>query len=47
MEGLKAGTEDDDIVPVILREIGPDKIGYISLIHQLLVCEDFMHDENK
>jgi hypothetical protein len=50
LEALKEGDSDEAVeeavVAAILLRLGAGKEGFISLIHQLLVCEDIMHDEN-
>ena len=46
METLKEDDDEDTVVGDIFRILGAEKIGYLSLIHQLIVCEDSLNQMN-
>lgn len=48
-EAEAAGEEQDEesVMAALRLEVGADKAGLLSLIHQLLVCEDAMQDANR
>ncbi|KAK3285102.1 hypothetical protein CYMTET_7268 [Cymbomonas tetramitiformis] len=48
MEDAKEDVDgnDDDAMHSIMEELGPGKVKYISLIHQLMVCEESMMAAN-
>ena len=49
-EAEAAGEEEEDeesVMAALRVEVGVDKAGLLSLIHQLLVCEDAMQDANR
>jgi hypothetical protein len=39
--------EEEALMAALRVEVGADKAGLLSLIHQLLVCEDAMSDANR
>lgn len=45
MESLAPGDDREAVSGQLLGLLGPDKLGYLSLVHQLIVAEERIHVE--
>jgi len=46
MEQLADDEDEDIVVSEIYELMGVDKIRYLALIHQLIICEDTLNQQN-
>ena len=46
MEQLADDEDEDIVVSEIYELMGVEKIRYLALIHQLIICEDTLNQQN-
>eukprot|EP00899_Mesostigma_viride_P027352 jgi/Mesvir1/7801/Mv11743-RA.1 len=43
LEGVQEDDEDEDVAADLVAQLGPTKVGYLSLVHQLIICEESLN----